>query len=101
LLLLMLSRSKSSRPFQSIPVLFAFTAVCCLILRCITAMRGPYTPLMLFSTHLRIDSLFFGVLLSYWYHYHPEFFSGWKTRRRVALALLGTVLLLPAFAFEL
>ncbi len=54
----------------------------------------------LFSTHLRLDSLFFGVLLAYWYHFHPERFAAIQARWRRGLLVVGLVLLVPPFLFD-
>lgn len=40
-------------------------------------------------THVRIDSLLFGVLLAYVYHYERDRFVGFLARRRFALGLLA------------
>jgi peptidoglycan/LPS O-acetylase OafA/YrhL len=57
--------------------------------------------LTFFCTHIRIDSLLFGVLLSYFWHFtftarHHEFFHRW----RFALLIGGGALLAPMFFFE-
>lgn len=54
-----------------------------------------YTP-----THLRIDALFFGVLLSYWHHYWPEF-NDYCRSRSGPLFWMGILLLLPAFLCDI
>jgi peptidoglycan/LPS O-acetylase OafA/YrhL len=89
------------RPFAWLPGIFIATAVMCLGLRLWNAARfSDYQyALDLFPTHLRIDSLFFGVLLAYLAHFHRltgrlQWFPPWG---RVAA---GAVLLLPAFFFS-
>lgn len=54
----------------------------------------------LFPTHLRIDSLLLGTLLSYLFHHHnlQEKLSNVPS---LAFIAIGTLLLLPAFVFEM
>ena len=78
LLLLLLVRISSDRvnPFRSIPTIFAVVAVVCLALRCLTIWVLPpvenLTAHVTNPTHLRIDALFFGVFIGYFYHFRPE-----------------------------
>ncbi|MES2389540.1 MAG: acyltransferase [Bacteroidota bacterium] len=57
---------------KAFPKLFIYAAITCLVLRYITiytlgmGFRELGTP-----THLRIDSLLFGVLIAYYYHFAP------------------------------
>jgi peptidoglycan/LPS O-acetylase OafA/YrhL len=52
-----------------------------------------------YATHLRIDSLLFGVLLSYWHWFRPERLAFVRHRPRVVLAA-SAGLLAPAFLFS-
>ena len=63
-------------PFRGLPLLFLMVAIFSLSARIINAiMVQPYSiSTHLFPTHFRMDSLLFGVLLSYWYRFHPEKF---------------------------
>ncbi|HUQ46022.1 MAG TPA: acyltransferase family protein [Gemmatimonadaceae bacterium] len=63
------------------------------------APLSPFTHV--FATHLRLDSLFFGVMLSYAYHFHTERFVRVFTPWRVPLMLGGVLLLTPAFLLPL
>lgn len=103
LCLILLSRLNSSSrdPFRPICVIFAILAPVCLALRIATAHWHPvFTHLTHhFPTHLRIDSLFFGVVLSYFFHCHPAPFERFVQRHRTSLILLGAALLTPAFIF--
>lgn len=103
LLLLVRLSPSSGNPFQAIPRTFAFVAVICLLSRVITVAMTPpdhlhswlaFRPVYT-STHDRIDSLFFGVLLGYLHHFRPRdldaVFAG--KRRAIALALLAALLL--------
>jgi len=90
-----------STPFAVVPWVFVGVAIICLSLRFMTA-RWPYAhETHLFPTHLRIHSLMFGVLLSYWWHFGT--LAEWGRRPRVApvLCTTGAALLAPAFVFTL
>jgi peptidoglycan/LPS O-acetylase OafA/YrhL len=101
LLLLLLVRVSKNRgnPFRNIPVIFAAVAATCLTLRVLTIWVFPQPENLLAHvtnpTHLRIDALFFGVLIGYLYHFRPEviqkLFRPW--RNRVVIAVLSAVLL--------
>jgi peptidoglycan/LPS O-acetylase OafA/YrhL len=55
----------------------------------------------LFATHLRLDSLFFGVLLSYAFHFHRGWLWSTVAPVRRLLVPIGISLLLPAFVYPL
>jgi peptidoglycan/LPS O-acetylase OafA/YrhL len=99
LLLIALSRfSRNKRsPFESIPLCFLIIAVLGLLLRGTRGLAGDF---QMSYTHLRIDSLFFGVLLSYYYHSYPERFLTVARDQRWLLLLAGGILLAPAFLIE-
>lgn len=88
-------------PFRPICAIFAILAPLCLALRIGTGHWHPvFTHLTHhFPTHLRIDSLFFGVVLSYFFHCHPVPFERFVRRFRALLIVLGAALLVPAFLF--
>jgi peptidoglycan/LPS O-acetylase OafA/YrhL len=104
LTLMMRRRTKNEDPFQALPYLFLGVAVSCLLLRVGNAWRHPvfsyhvhYEP-----SHLRIDSLFFGVFLSYLHNFRRPFLqklvSGpWRLPLSIAgILALSPALLLPA-----
>jgi peptidoglycan/LPS O-acetylase OafA/YrhL len=101
--LLALSHHKSTQnKFASIPYFFLALAVLSLSARILTAHALPYGPKThLFPSHLRMDSLFFGVLISYFYHFYPDLFLRFARRFKVPLASVGVLLLSPAFIFPL
>jgi peptidoglycan/LPS O-acetylase OafA/YrhL len=91
---------KPHHNFAAIPKMFIITAIVCLCFRIANLyIYDEYSNLThMFATHLRIDSLAFGVLLSYYYHFeHLEqrirFIPSW------ALLTAGILLLSPAFVF--
>ena len=100
LFLLFLSWRNSPSLFRPIPRAFFVLAVACLSLRVFTAYMVRDNYWIHFSpSHLRMDSLFCGVTISYLYHYHSAKFLDAATRYRVPALLLGIVALAPAFVF--
>ena len=103
LLIVLLKRFRGrSDPFTVLPVVCATLMVALLGLRIWNAAAQPFdVATHLFPTHLRIDSLMFGVLLSYWFHYHRDRFRSLVMRHRILLTVLGVALLVPPFLVEL
>lgn len=89
-------RRTSNDPFRWIPCLAAVVAATCLALRIATWSQGkPYSLYIHHSpSHLRIDSLFVGVALAYYFHFRRESFLAWRPQRRRLIAL-GLLLLSP------
>lgn len=52
-------------------------------------------------SHLRVDALGFGVLLSYLHHFHGGLLQAWVRPRRAFLGCLGVLMLTPAFLWPL
>jgi peptidoglycan/LPS O-acetylase OafA/YrhL len=101
-LLLKWNRGRSTDPFSALPGLFLAIALLCLGLRLAIHVRAPYShDTHFFPTHLRIDSLLFGVLLSYYQHSRPERFAALTRRHRAPLLVLGGACFLPAFVYPL
>ncbi len=105
-LLSLLRRGKAASgpgPFSSIPAIIGAIAVVCLSLRIFVAHRlGNYQPMkLLYPSHLRLDSLAAGVLLSYWWHLQPgEPFRKWVSAWRVPLVIFGAALFIPIFIWD-
>jgi peptidoglycan/LPS O-acetylase OafA/YrhL len=98
------STRQHSKPteFAQLPKFFVAIALYCLILRLITASTQEFSYLThAFPTHLRIDSLLFGVVLSWFWHYRN--LAAYLKSRNIRLLLLGVgvMLLSPAFIFPL
>lgn len=53
-----------------------------------------------FPTHLRIDSIAFGVLLSYWFAYNQVGFFLFFEKNIIALLILAVFLITPVFIWE-
>jgi peptidoglycan/LPS O-acetylase OafA/YrhL len=82
-------------PFRRLPMFCAAVALLCLGLRIITWYLGGTN--FLEPTHLRVDSLLCGVLLSYYYHLHPAQTLDFARRYRWPLVAAGILLLLPIY----
>ena len=95
-------RNRPANPFAAIPITFFILAIASLLARLLTA-RGQVFDYWThqFHSHLRLDSLFFGVLLSYFYHYKSQLFIGFARRFRWLLVVLGILALSPAFIFRI
>ena len=97
-LLIFLAHGRGEGGFKKIPEIFLFTAAACLTMR-ILSFNGPPSGAVpsLSATHLRMDSLFFGVLISYFHHYEKATFQRVAVEGGHWLLFGGTLFLLPAF----
>jgi peptidoglycan/LPS O-acetylase OafA/YrhL len=92
-----------SNPFRFVTSLFVWTACTCLFLRLLTAVCLPsyHGRIIMYATHLRIDSLMLGVFLSFLWHFHlTEIGHAALYRARFALSALGILFLAPAFLYD-
>ena len=101
-LLLLAVRGEKSAPFAKLPRVFLVVALLALAARIAT----PSVPVLwlkthLFPTHLRIDSLLFGVLLSWATHFAPVALDRVWKRFRWPLAVAAVALVVPAFCLEI
>src|SRR5580704_3463229 len=102
LVLLRYSRGQSG-PFKGVPKAFVVIAVACFFLRVATIYLTPparFAASMVSNpTHERMDSLFFGVLLGYLYHFHPTVIQKLLDSRakQIAMGLLIAALLACSF----
>jgi len=101
LLAVVLWIKRGREPFRMIPTAFGVVAVACLGFRMFEWWSRPGESLgVLFPTHMRADSLFFGVLLSYLTH-----FSDFEERvERLPVGWLlgaGVALISPAFIWSI
>lgn len=100
--LLQARKSPTENPFANIPKIFAFVAVSCFAMRLLTVNAWPFEYVRnIEPTHLRIDSLFFGVFISYLWHFRNLAENSFINRHRFLLGLAGTILLLPAFILDI
>lgn len=105
LLLLIRFSSDAVNPFRAIPRAFLVVAVTCFVLRVATVYFTPpeayYGATITTATHLRIDELFFGVLLGYFYSFHREGLDEFMrpTANRMRIGLASAVFLSTCFIF--
>jgi peptidoglycan/LPS O-acetylase OafA/YrhL len=96
LLMIWVSRNKEN-PFRAIPLVSIALTVACLYLRIQVASRPNVDwNSVMFPTHLRVDSLFAGVVLGYYSHFQLDVL---KQHSRAALFVGGLALLIPALLF--
>lgn len=108
LLLLIRVSSDQSNPFRAIPVAFLVVAVACLLFRIRTMTSVPAAELTwsisgkaVTFTHERMDSLFFGVLLGYFYHFVPQRLRLFDSRRNALwLAVAAAALVSTSIFFR-
>ncbi len=104
-LVLLLRRRKpgDERPLRWLPLVGLLVILACIGLRLATAEWGgvPSYRRNIYPTHLRIDGLMFGVLLSYWHHYSPEsFFRPLRWLGGLPFLVAGCALLAPSFVLD-
>ncbi len=96
-------RRRSADPFRPILLVAAATGVALLSLRIYHAWSTPkfnyYSHL--FPTHLRIDSLLFGVAISYAYRFHLDWFGRLSSAHRMWMVIGGCAAIVPAFVLQL
>jgi peptidoglycan/LPS O-acetylase OafA/YrhL len=93
---ILVSRNRGAAdPFRAVPWLVGVTAVGCIGARIVNwLVRADYSLLThTFPTHLRIDSLFFGVAIAYAYHFHSAWLRNTTHRWRHMSIFLGVVVL--------
>ncbi|MDQ6786226.1 MAG: acyltransferase [Acidobacteriota bacterium] len=101
-LFLFLDRKSHKNSFDFIPKLFFAIAAICLLFRFITAAYLPFHyEVNIEQTHLRIDSLFFGVFLSYLWNLRGLSASEFLEKNKILIGLAGATCFVPAFVFEL
>lgn len=83
--------------------LSALVAVACLLLRACNLAANPVVKFATHyeATHLRIDGLFFGVLLGILHFRHAPAMAAWVRRARFILALVSAALISPPFLVPL
>ena len=96
-------RKDRTTDFSFVPNLFFFVAIFCLLARYATSLILPDHPtrLHVLATHVRIDSLMFGVFISYLYYFRSKVFNDLTKRYRLSLTLVGLGLLSIAFTSRL
>jgi peptidoglycan/LPS O-acetylase OafA/YrhL len=102
-LLLLMIRRGNGRPFASMPYVFGVIAILVLVCRFAVGWKENGTSdflTYLYPTHLRIDGLMFGVLLSYYNKFRPELFARFAAWRGGWVVIAAAVVLLSAIRVE-
>jgi peptidoglycan/LPS O-acetylase OafA/YrhL len=102
---ILIRKNRDARnPFRSVPYLVLAVSIGCLAIRIMNyLLRSDYSfRTHVFPTHLRLDSLLFGVAISYAHHFHgPWLQRTFRPLRHVLIALgaavLGSAALLPSY----
>lgn len=85
-----------------IPWAVVVVGIVCPLFRYATSLTGRFDyESHFFPTHLRIDELSWGVLLSYAYHFHRERLEAFSRRQAPALLALGVLSFLPAALIQM
>jgi len=93
-------RQQRQHPFAPLPYLFVCIAISCLAGRLAMA-HWPYDKRThLFPTHLRLDALSFGVLISYLYYFYPDSLARLANGRRLLFLVTGIALVSPCFFLD-
>ena len=103
LVLLLMIRRDSKRPFAAMPYVFAVIAIFSLACRFAVGWKENGTNnvwIYLFPTHLRIDGLMFGVLLSYYHRFRPNMFERIASWRGSWIVIAAGVVLLSTVPVE-
>jgi hypothetical protein len=101
-LVLLLCRSRDETPFRALPWVVAVIAVVCLALRLVGAIHSPVASREFYTaTHLRCDSLFFGVLLSWLHHFRRPTWDWISVKAGPFLPLIALAGIAPAFIWQL
>ncbi|MFK7788786.1 MAG: acyltransferase family protein [Phycisphaeraceae bacterium] len=96
------SRSGRGMRLGWIPYAFIPIAIVGLLLRIQAAQASTFNEYHhQFPTHLRIDSLLFGVVIAYGYHEHNAALARIIARYRIHLIVASSALLLPPFIFNM
>jgi peptidoglycan/LPS O-acetylase OafA/YrhL len=102
LLLLVLSLRGKADPFAACPWIFLTVAALSLGCRVVTSLSVPYSlQTNVTPGHLRIDSLLFGVLLSYFHHFRPDRVLVRIGRHRGNLLVGSALLIAPCLVLPL
>jgi peptidoglycan/LPS O-acetylase OafA/YrhL len=100
LILIVLGRRKGA-PFAALPWVIGGIAVVTLAVRLFNAQTVEFShKTHFFATHLRMDSLFFGLLISWLWHYHGDRLRALVQTWRWPLAVVALGLALPPFFWE-
>jgi len=89
-------------PFQPLVPGFLLLAAAMLSLRIYLAVTTPFAyGVHMFPTHLRLDSLLMGTVLSYLHHFHADRFNAFFQKWGQPLLIVGLTCFVPAFAWRI
>ena len=91
-----------AHPFSRLPLLILCVLVFCLLARFRVSILYPTFDhaTHFYPAHLRIDGLSFGVLISYFYHFHRERTIGFLRQYNIPLAGMALVLISTCVLFD-
>ena len=94
---------RKNKTFYAIPTVYVFIALLCLGFRVWNNFQNPVYQhhTHLFPTHLRLDALFFGVFLSYLYHFWQDELKSFFIQRRKLILITALLLISPAFILRI
>ncbi len=95
------SKAATRVAFQCLPWISLVIGAVCLFGRAFNAVQPYALETHVFPTHLRLDSLAFGMALAYWWRFDPLLQSEAVRRFRWGVLSTGGLLLLPAGLFQL
>lgn len=101
LLVLLTARNRTLplRAIRGFPAIGVGVLIACLVMRLVTIHYMPSTASMMrWATHLRMDSLFMGVLVAYLHHFRPQWLAA-VARHRAALVGAAVALIAPMGLF--
>jgi peptidoglycan/LPS O-acetylase OafA/YrhL len=86
-----------------VPLLCLFFMLFCPAIRIINYNNNPSFSLLThhFPTYLRIDALMFGILISYFFHFHFARFEEWVLKFRYTLFITACLLIAPLFVWNI
>ena len=100
-LILLTRRWKNVNALSAMPRIAIVIVIACTAARFISNWNRPFTvETHQYPTHLRIDGLFFGVLLAYFYHMKPALLAK-VGHHKWLLMLIGIALVAPMGIFEI
>ncbi len=101
-IILTTAKNISEKTFDIIPKIFLLLAVVCLFWRHLYYDYAGFSYVINMElTHLRIDSLFFGVFLSYLWNFRGLGKSEFLRNNKFVIGLTGVCCFVPAFMFDL
>ncbi len=101
-LLWLLTRNRGENVFGRLPMICAVVCISCFLMRLTTGLVFPFSSKThIFPSHLRLDSLFFGVLIAHWYSRNPMRFLQIGERYWKKAVVAGVLCLVPAFIYPI